>query len=210
MSSEIHLHSLLTLGITWGARNPNLLLSFLFESCIDPQLLATTASQATDLIDEEDEKEGEEDFESRSARNSIEHSQSSLPSVECLNTPSTVQSSSTPSQASSLAIRKRAIERTTREAKSNSKRQRTEIANATVQNAASNRFFRRDGRTDYQEMKATRQLIAEKSPQEKASMELIKEFSHLDPAEQLVVLWAFETESTARLFLVMAGVTELR
>lgn len=40
-------------------------------------------------------------------------------------------------------------------------------------------------------------------------MEFIEEFSHLDLVEQLVVLWAFETESTARLFLVTAGVVEL-
>ena len=60
------------------------------------------------------------------------------------------------------------------------------------------------------EMRATRQLIAQKSSQERASIEFIEEFSHLDSAEQLVVLRAFETESTARLFLVTAGVAGLR
>ncbi len=60
------------------------------------------------------------------------------------------------------------------------------------------------------EIRATRELIAQKSPQEKASTEFIHEFSHLDPVEQLAVLRAFETESTARLFLITAGVVELR
>ena len=59
------------------------------------------------------------------------------------------------------------------------------------------------------EMRATRELIAQKSPQEKASAEFIHKFSHLNPVEQLIVLWAFETESTARLFLVTAEVIEL-
>ena len=59
-------------------------------------------------------------------------------------------------------------------------------------------------------MRATRELMAQKSAQEKASTEFIYEFSYLDPAEQLAVLRAFETESTARLFLVTAGVVELR
>ena len=59
-------------------------------------------------------------------------------------------------------------------------------------------------------MKAIRELIAQKSPQEKASVEFIYEFSYLGPVEQLAVLRAFETESTARLFLVTAGAVELR
>jgi len=60
------------------------------ESCIDPELLATAASQATDLIDEEGEEEDKEDFESGSAYSSIECSQSSSFSVKHLNTPLTV------------------------------------------------------------------------------------------------------------------------
>ena len=60
------------------------------------------------------------------------------------------------------------------------------------------------------EIRATRELMAQKSPQEKASVEFIHEFSHLDPVEQLAVLRAFKTESTARLFLVTARVIELR
>lgn len=60
------------------------------------------------------------------------------------------------------------------------------------------------------EIRATRELIAQKSPQEKASAEFIHEFSDLNPVEQLAVLRAFKTESTARLFLVTAGVAELR
>ena len=59
-------------------------------------------------------------------------------------------------------------------------------------------------------MRATRELIAQKSPQEKASAEFIYKFSDLDPVEQLAVLRAFETESTARLFLITARVVELR
>ena len=176
------------------------------ESCIDLELLATAALQATDLIDkegkEESKKESKEDFKSELARNSIKYSQSSSPSVGHLNTPLIIKSSSlTPSRASSLAIRKRAIKQATREAKSNSKRQQTrQVINSlkkTVEQIT-------------KEMRATRQLITQKSPQEKASMEFIEEFSHLDLAEQLVVLRAFETESTARLFLMMAGVAKLR
>lgn len=60
------------------------------------------------------------------------------------------------------------------------------------------------------EIRATRELIAQKSPQEKASAEFIHEFSDLNPVEQLAVLRAFKTESAARLFLVTAGVAELR
>ena len=45
------------------------------ESCIDPELLATAASQATNLInkegEEESEEEGKEDFESGLAYSSI-------------------------------------------------------------------------------------------------------------------------------------------
>ena len=172
------------------------------ESCIDPGLLATGASQATDLIDAEDEEGGEDDLESESARSSIERSQSRLPSIECLNTPSTPESSSsTPSRTSSLATRKRAVERAARETESNAKRRRTrrvmDFLEETVEQIT-------------REMRATRQLIAQKSSQERASIEFIEEFSHLDPAEQLVVLRAFETESTARLFLVTAGVAGLR
>jgi len=37
-------------------------------------------------------------------------------------------------------------------------------------------------------MRATRELIAQKSSQEKASIEFINKFSHLDPIEQLAVL----------------------
>ena len=40
-------------------------------------------------------------------------------------------------------------------------------------------------------------------------MEFIEEFSHLDLVEQLVILQAFETKLTARLFLITAGVVEL-
>ena len=60
------------------------------------------------------------------------------------------------------------------------------------------------------EIRATRELIAQKSPQEKASAEFIHEFSDLGPVEKLAVLRAFKTESTARLFLVTAGDIELR
>ena len=60
------------------------------------------------------------------------------------------------------------------------------------------------------EIRATRELIAQKSPQEKASAEFIHEFSDLNPVEQLAVLRAFKTESAARLFLVTARVAELR
>ena len=59
------------------------------------------------------------------------------------------------------------------------------------------------------EMRATRELIAQKSPQEKASTEFIHEFSDLDPVEQLAVLRAFKTESTAKLFLITPRVVEL-
>ena len=61
-----------------------------------------------------------------------------------------------------------------------------------------------------EEIRATRELIAQKSPQEKAFTDFIYEFNYLDPVNQLFVLQAFETEFTARLFLVTAGVVELQ
>ena len=60
------------------------------------------------------------------------------------------------------------------------------------------------------DIRTTRQLIAQKSPQEKAFMEFIKKFSHLDLVKQLVVLQAFETESTVKLFLITAKIAELQ
>ena len=68
------------------------------KSYIDPELLATAASQATDLIDKKGKKEDKEDFKLGLARNSIKHSQLSSPSIKRLNTPLIVESSSlTPS-----------------------------------------------------------------------------------------------------------------
>lgn len=185
------------------------------ESSIDPKLLSAAASQASGLVDEEDEEEAEEAEETKeteeteeevdeaskleSARSSIEGSQLSSPSAEH-SSPS--RFSSTPSQPSSLAMWKRAIEQATRATKSSVKRQRgrrrvAEALKETVEKVT-------------REMRATRELIAQKSPQEKASTEFIHEFSDLDPVEQLAVLRAFKTESTAKLFLVTAGVAELR
>ena len=99
-------------------------------------------------------------------------------------------------------MRKQAVEQAAKATESNAKRQRgrrrvAEALEETVEKVT-------------REMRAIRELMAQKSPQEKASVKFIHEFSHLDPVKQLAVLRAFETESTARLFLVMAGVVELR
>ena len=64
------------------------------KSYIDLELLATAASQATDLIDKEGKEEDKEDFKLGLARNSIKRSQLSSPSVKRLNTPLIVGSSS--------------------------------------------------------------------------------------------------------------------
>ena len=57
----------------------------IIESCIDPEILTATASQATDLVGKEDKEEGKEegkeDLESESAQSSLKRSQLSLPSV---------------------------------------------------------------------------------------------------------------------------------
>jgi len=178
------------------------------ESCIDPKLLSAAALQALGLADEEaEDKEDKEEVEEVSkfklARSSIKGRQSSSPSTKRPSPPSAPRSSSsTPSQPSLLAMRKRALKQAAREVKSNVKRQRgrrqvAETLEETVEKVTG-------------EMRATRELIAQKSPQEKASAEFINEFSHLDPIEQLAILRAFETKSTARLFLITAGVIELR
>ena len=60
---------------------------------IDPELLATAASQVMDLIDKEGKEEDKEDFKLGLARNSIKRSQLSLPFVKRLNTPLIVGSS---------------------------------------------------------------------------------------------------------------------
>ena len=88
------------------------------ESCVDPEILAATASQATDSAYEEDE-----DFELEPARSSLERSQSSSPSVDRSGTPIS-ESSSIPGRASSLAIRKRAVKQAAREAETSRKRRR--------------------------------------------------------------------------------------
>ena len=163
------------------------------------------ASQASGLADEEDrdedknKKKVDKASKLESALSSIKHSHSSSPSAE---RPSPSKSSLTPNRLSSLAMQKRAVEQAAKATKSNAKRQRgrqrvTEALKETVKKVT-------------KEIRATRELMAQKSPQEKASAEFIHEFSHLNPVEQLAVLQAFETESTARLFLVTAGVVELR
>jgi len=60
------------------------------------------------------------------------------------------------------------------------------------------------------EMRATRELLAQKSPQEKASAEFIHQFNSMETDDQLIILRAFKSESTARLFLVTASSAELR
>jgi len=172
------------------------------KSCIDPKLLSAAASQALGLADKEakdkeDKEEVEEVSKFKSARSSIKGHQSSSPSTERPSPPGAPRSSSsTPSQPSSLAMRKRALKQAAREVESNIKRQqgRRRVAETLEETVE----------------KVTRKLIAQKSPQEKASAEFINEFSHLDPIEQLAILRAFKTESTARLFLITARVVKLR
>ena len=106
------------------------------------------------MVDEEGEEEGEEDFELGSAHSSIGCSWLSSPSVEHLNSPILKSSSLTLSRASLLVIRKRAIEQATKEAESNLRRWRTRrVIN----------FLKGTVEQIIKEMRATRQLIAQKS-----------------------------------------------
>jgi hypothetical protein len=131
-----------------------------------PPTFLKVASQALGLIDKEDKKENKKKVDKASklelALSSIKRSQLSLFLVK---RPSPSRSSSsTPSRPSSLAMRKRAVKQAAKATKSNAKRQRgrrrvAEALEETVEKVT-------------REMRATRELMARKSPQEKASQSL--------------------------------------
>jgi hypothetical protein len=99
-------------------------------------------------------------------------------------------------------MRKRAVEQAARAVENNAKHQRGRKGIADTLGETINIMTK--------EMKATRELLAQKSPQERASAEFIHQFNFMETNDQLIVLRAFELESTARLFLVTANSIELR
>ena len=61
-----------------------------------------------------------------------------------------------------------------------------------------------------QDIRAIRELLGQRLHLEKASAEFIEEFKEMDLDDQVLVLQAFETESTARSFLVTSGELQKR
>ena len=180
---------------------------------IDPELLEeeNAAAAPEDGIEEEvvDEDEALSSVEQRQLDSSASDDNSL---GERSTTPSGQQSSSsaspsphrTPSttraRAAPLAIRKRAIERATRMSEEDAKRRRGKKRTAD----------RLEESIDLvsQEIRATRELLGQKPPLETASVEFMKEFKEMDLDDQVLILQAFEAETTARSFLVTTG--ELR
>jgi len=60
------------------------------------------------------------------------------------------------------------------------------------------------------EIRATRELLSQKPPLEKASVEFLNEFDDMDLDDQVLILEDFETELTARTFLITLGALRKR
>src|SRR5439155_12904084 len=107
--------------------------------------------------------------------------------------------SNTPARStSSLNIRKRVAEQAARSGEEDAKRQRLKKKGTADKLGESVALIS-------QEIRATRELLGKMSSLEKASEEFMKEFEEMDIDDQVIILQAFEAESTARMFLVTSG-----
>lgn len=61
-----------------------------------------------------------------------------------------------------------------------------------------------------QKIRAIRELLSQKPPLKKALEEFIREFEEMELNNQVLILQAFETESTVRSFLVTSGAIQVK
>jgi hypothetical protein len=170
---------------------------------IDPELLreesvATTLNSRSEEeeIDDEDEPHfsAGSDNSGRSTTTSSRQSSMSAspgPSSRYYRTPAR--------STSSLNIRKRAAEQAAQLGEEDAKRQRLKKKGTADKLSDSVSLVS-------EEIRATRELLGQMSPLEKASEEFMKEYSEMDIDDQVLILQAFsEDPSIARMYLITSG-----